>query len=130
MGPWEVGTCHYLFFNLQDALGNMGVSGAPQVFGASAIVTWAKIRRCSGGFFGELESAVVGNELRVGLQNPKLLFWGEVSILKSSSTICFMKNVRFPLLLRPKMKECLLGKRMPINTHLTFLGGGSDAPEN
>ena len=54
----------------------MGVSGAPQVFGASAIVTWAKIRRCSGGFFGELESAVVGNELRVGLQKPQVAFFG------------------------------------------------------
>lgn len=81
-------------FYLQDALGNMGVSGAPQVFGASAIVTWAKIRRCS------------------------------VSVLKSSSTIWFMKNVRFPLFLRPKMKECLLRKRMPINFQLMFLGEG------
>jgi hypothetical protein len=35
-------------FRRQDALGNMGVSGAPQVFGASAIVaqlSWESIEK-------------------------------------------------------------------------------------
>ena len=50
------------FLDHQDALGNMGVSGAPQVFGASAIVTWGKIFRW---IFVGVQTAEVGNELKV-----------------------------------------------------------------